>query len=542
MTKVKGLKYELIGLSFETDGAAATSITVYPIPNGKITPVGTKETEETYVDGIRTATFTTAGQEGAKLSVPLPALLDGNGLGEFFLLMQGADTPTKVGPSLAYDHDFSLQDTIKTATVWAYHPSQTVKYRMNIGAGWKMEIEKGKRIVVTFDLEGAEVLNGSEFDLATAKLGMASVTASPKILMGSDAYLEYGNPLDLIRQDWSKITITAKTGSKFGIPGKNAPVPAGSSCPQACVPGQVDITVDQEFINTDDVEFRRFAQGGDATPTAIQHSDAAALVQWQLTCFGAAIEAGLNVVADKMNVGTGAIANLAVYSTSQGTNKDLTFTAKVPGQIPTITYSTGSGAIAVTVASLAITVALGTGSPTADDIKSKIEATAAANALVSVARKTGQNGTGVPTTFTVQPLVLAPTAVTCTVGGSYTGSDVAVIEVQIEAGGATFKWALNGGTATTGVTITGSAQTLGSTGITVLFSATTGLTVGDKYLINTHWRNLIQVYLAQCRIKSTERVESDEFPRGKTQLRYVAGKGDTQPAIKMRNIRSTAYA
>jgi len=542
MTKVKGLKYELIGLSFEVDGAAATSITVYPIPNGKITPVGTKATEETYVDGIRTATFTTAGEEGAKLSVPLPALLDGNGLGEFFLLMQGQDTATRVGSSLAYDHDFALQDTIKTVTVWAYHPSQTVKYRMNIGAGWKMEIEKGKRIVVTFDLEGAEVLDGSEFDLATAKAGMASVTASPKILMGSDAYLEYGSPLDLIRQDWSKITITNKTGSKFGIPGKNAPVPAGSSCPQACVPGQVDITVDQEFINTDDVEFRRFAQGGDATPTAIQHSDAAALVKWQMTCFGAAIEAGLNVAADKMNVGTGGIANYAVYSMAQGSNADITFTAKVPGAIPTITFTAASGVLRLAVVGNAVNVTLGASTPTTDDIIELINNTTASSLVMSAKRKGTQTGVGIPAAFTVQSLVLATTAVTCTVGGSYTGSDVAVIEVQVDGTGATFKWRLNGGSWTENVAITGSAQTLGSTGITVLFSATSGLTVGDKYLINTHWRNILQVYLAQCRIKSTERVESDEFSRGKAQLRYVGGKGDAQPAIKMRNIRSTAYS
>ena len=537
----QSLKYELIALQFESGGVAGTVPTVYPIPNGKITPVGTKGSEETYVSGIRTKTFTTMMQEGAKLSVPLPALLDGNGLGEFLLLAFGQDTPTKVSANLAYDHDFALTDTIQTVTVWAYHPSQTVKYRMNFAAGWKIEAEKGKRIVVTFDLEGAQVMDGSEFVLDTAKANFVHISDSPNILMGSDAYLEYGSPVDAIRDNWSKLTITGKTGNKFGIPGKNAPIPAGSSAPRACVGGDVDITTDIEFVNSDDVEFRRFAAGGNTTPTAIEHRDDAALVGLKFNCFGSSLEAGLNVESDLNNVGTSGIANLAVYSTAQNSNKDITFTARVPGATPTITYASGSGSLRVAVVGSAVTVTQGSGSPTADDIINIINNTAASAAVMTAKRKGTQTGLGVTDPFTVQSLVLATTAVTCTVGGSYTGSDVAVIEVQMD-GSTTFKWRLNGGTWTTLVTITGSAQTLGSTGITVLFSATTGMTIGDKYLINTHYRRLLQVYLAQNRIKSCERVETDEFPRGKTQITYVGGKGDQQPTIKMRNLRATAYA
>ena len=234
----QSIQYELLALAFETGGEAATVPTVYPIPGGKVTPVGSKESEETYAAGMRDPSFTTLGAEGAKLSIPLPALLDGNGLGELLMLAFGADARTLVGPSLANDHDITCTDTIKTVTVWCYHPTKSVKYRMCIDTGWKMELEKGKRLNFTFDLEGAELLDGSEFVLNTAKANMASVTESPKILMASDAYLEYGRPNAAIRENWTKITVTGKTGNTFGVPGKNAPIPAGSSTPQACSPGR----------------------------------------------------------------------------------------------------------------------------------------------------------------------------------------------------------------------------------------------------------------------------------------------------------------
>ncbi|TAL46336.1 MAG: hypothetical protein EPN91_00455 [Salinibacterium sp.] len=72
-----------------------------------------------------------------------------------------------------------------------------------------------------------------------------------------------------------------------------------------------------------------------------------------------------------------------------------------------------------------------------------------------------------------------------TAGGTYdTPSVQAVFDVEIDANGTpdTFKWRKNGGTWTTDVEITGTAQTL-SNGVTILFAATTGHTVGDSWQI-----------------------------------------------------------
>ncbi len=69
-------------------------------------------------------------------------------------------------------------------------------------------------------------------------------------------------------------------------------------------------------------------------------------------------------------------------------------------------------------------------------------------------------------------------------GTGFNDSSSAYYEVEIDAEGTpdTFKWRNNGGEYTTGVSITGSAQTL-DTGQTITFAATTGHTLGDRWVI-----------------------------------------------------------
>jgi len=73
-----------------------------------------------------------------------------------------------------------------------------------------------------------------------------------------------------------------------------------------------------------------------------------------------------------------------------------------------------------------------------------------------------------------------------TFGGTYTGTTVlSTYEVEIDATGTpdTFKWRKDAGGYTTGVAITGSAQTLAE-GVTITFAATTGHTLGNKWIVN----------------------------------------------------------
>lgn len=71
-----------------------------------------------------------------------------------------------------------------------------------------------------------------------------------------------------------------------------------------------------------------------------------------------------------------------------------------------------------------------------------------------------------------------------TSGGTYSGTVNATYTVIIDATGTpdTFKWKKNSGSFTTGVAITGSAQTL-SDGVTITFAATTGHTLNDQWVI-----------------------------------------------------------
>ena len=71
-----------------------------------------------------------------------------------------------------------------------------------------------------------------------------------------------------------------------------------------------------------------------------------------------------------------------------------------------------------------------------------------------------------------------------TSGGVYTGTSTVIFEVEIDAEGDpdTFKWKKGAGAYTTGIVITGAAQTL-SDGVTITFAAVTGHTLADKWNI-----------------------------------------------------------
>lgn len=95
----------------------------------------------------------------------------------------------------------------------------------------------------------------------------------------------------------------------------------------------------------------------------------------------------------------------ATLATSQGSNKDLVFTAKTtdadhwyPGEAGnaiTITYA-DTGSLSVSVTGAAITININAGTTTAAQIKTAIENDADANDMVSVAYAQGQDGSGTP--------------------------------------------------------------------------------------------------------------------------------------------------
>lgn len=529
-----------LGLAFETNGALATAPTVYIIAGGKFTLSNEKKVEEINVSGNRDPAMTRRGGETSKVSIPMMALVDDNGLGELLLGTFGTDTPAQKGSTAAYDHVFTANDTIKTMTVWAWDTMKPKAARMMSVDTMKLVVDKEKNTVdVTFDLVGAEVKDSSTFGSASY---INTATEKPNLIPAGQSILMYGEPLANVRNSWKKLTITSKENPKYGPASKDAPIPAGGSSPKLVVKGKRSTTIEMDIIDMDGVEQMRCRQGGNITPTATEEDDTPESVAFKWLGFGSSIAAGLNVMADINNSATVAVANLATYSTAQGSNKDLTFTAKTPGVIPTITYADGV-ALAVTVDGVDITVTLNSDVSTADDIIAAIQGSAAASLLVTVARKTSQNGTGTPDAFTVQSLVAAATGTDVTVSGSYSGSDVAMLKIWIDANDTpdTFSWQLNGGAITTGVAITGSAQ-LVTAGISVAFSSTTGGTVGDTFYIFTHYQRMLSFTSMTNAISPWKPSDSEDYYTGTITMIHESGPGGTKPSMTMRSERSTAYA
>jgi hypothetical protein len=142
--------------------------------------------------------------------------------------------------------------------------------------------------------------------------------------------------------------------------------------------------------------------GAQVTPT-LKSADA------NLTAFDSA---GVKEIVATLNVHEHVVTGLT------GTHNDLVFIARTPGTTPTVrvTYVDPAGnnaSLSVSVSSQDITVNLATGSggaitSTAAQIKTAIEASAAASALVVVEYASGNDGTGVVTAMSQQTLA-APT-------------------------------------------------------------------------------------------------------------------------------------
>ena len=166
-----------LALAFETAGARATAPTIYIIPGGKITPVSTKTTEKRRVAGNRDPVFGVRGVESFKISIPMMAIIEDNGLGNLLLATFGTDTPgSQLGSSDAYDHVFTANDTIKSFTLWCWDTLDPQDIRMVLVDTMKLEVDKDKnQVLLTFDCIGADMASSSTFGSASY------ITSSQKV-------------------------------------------------------------------------------------------------------------------------------------------------------------------------------------------------------------------------------------------------------------------------------------------------------------------------------------------------------------------------
>lgn len=272
-----------LALAFETAGARVAAPTIYIIAGGKVTPTSTKGTTKRRVAGNRDPVLSTRTPETFKVSIPLPALTESNGLGELLLATFGTDTcSTELGSSTAYDHVFTANDTIKTFTLWLYDTLDPQSIRMCTVDQMQMVIDKNGSIEFVFDITGTDMVSSSTFGSATY---VNVATDKPKLIPPSQTLLEFGNPQSNVSLYWEKITITSKESPAYGAIGK-APVPAGAGSPKLVVKGERDVTMDIEYIDTDGIERKRWRQGGDTVPTATAQADVQALTKFRVRAFG----------------------------------------------------------------------------------------------------------------------------------------------------------------------------------------------------------------------------------------------------------------
>jgi hypothetical protein len=437
----QALTTKRIALQFETTGIRGTTPSIYIIAGGKITPTSTKATDKRRVAGNRDPVLSTRKPETFKVSIPLPALIEDNGLGELLLATFGTDTTgSQLGSSDAYDHVFTANDTIKSFTMWLYDTLHPQSIRLCTIDQMKMEIDREKGIEFTFDVTGADMVESETFGSASY---VSVATDKPKLIPPSQTILEYGNPQANISNYWKKITVTSKENPKYGAPGK-APVPAGASAPQLVVKGERDFTIDIDFIDIDGDELRRWRVGGDTDPSATEQADVQALTKFRCRSFG---------------------------------NQTKAATSYVWGYAHQANYGT------------------------------------------------------------------AGTPITVAWGGAYTAglADIPAHYEVVATATDTFKWRKDGGTWTTGVTITGAAQTL-SDGVTVTFSASSGAGANDTWYGFSHYQRMIEVVSPTNVIEDVNYKDSTDFYEATVKLYHESAPSGTKPSMTLRNTKTSAYA
>ena len=301
-----------LALQFETAGVRGTAPSIYIIAGGTVTPTSTKGTNKRRVAGNRDPVLSTRTPETFKVSIPLPALIEDNGLGEMLLATFGTDTTgSQLGTSDAYDHVFTANDTIKSFTLWLYDTLDPQSIRLCTINQMQMVIDKNVSIEFTFDVTGTDMVTSATFGSA---IYVNVATDKPKMIPPAQTILEYGSPQANVASYWEKITITSTENPAYGAIGK-APVPAGSGSPRLVVKGERDVTMEIEYIDIDGIERKRWRQGGDTVPTATAQAEVQALTKFRVRSFGNQTKAATSSIwsyPHQANAG-------AVTGTGQGT-------------------------------------------------------------------------------------------------------------------------------------------------------------------------------------------------------------------------------
>ena len=521
-----------------TSGTVGTTPAAYIIMGGDIKPVNTKESKPRQVAGQPFPTLPYKGIETFSLPMPmLPVIEDGssptvirNGLGELMLSLWGADTPAQLGSSAAYAHTYTWEDLIKTFTTWLHFTERDMKARMCAVDSLDVGVKSDGELTLDFDVMGADLADTTDYGSASyIDLGTA------KQITGLGARLEFGHPQANVRDAWEDLTLSFKRNLDFGAPGKAGQHPAGSGSPQIVTSTTSEARLAFTIRDADGVEFDRWRVGGNTAPASVdRHTDVITAVDARLSIYGTSIDAGENSEADYLNAGTTTLALTSTsytggstvligeiemdpytFTTSDGTNKDLSFHSKSYSDV-TITIESGVGALACAVASHDITVTLASGGSTAAEVLAKILATSGATALIDANLAFGSTGAGTMATLTK------------------TNLDVDGFRYRYTTGAGWGDWS--------GWEMVTKAAQDGPSGFKFTFGDDDTAADGDKFYFASHYLYMLRFNLPDLIIEKAEPDYSGGIRKLKLEAYHSSASTANRPTMVLNDTKTTAYS
>ena len=287
------------------------------------------------------------GQAGRDIIVSVPkaerpslpfntwAIFEKNGLGTMLNAAYGLDTISTLGTSGAYQHDFTLADTIVVLTKWEKTQIYEVKTRLCALKNLVVDTPNDKATMITANFDGGLTADSSDF--------------------GSASYIDQDDQDKIVRAKMWALTLGAEGEelrsllNKFKLDIGLAPklyVPAGADDPRQAVGGKrtFKLTLDIAPLVNDD-ELMRYRDGLNTTPAATSHQTCPGLLTGVvLTATGPHIGYSYgSAVADEGNSGSLTVGVTGTHSGSSADDLTLEIVAGDPTSPNTFRYRWGTG-------------------------------------------------------------------------------------------------------------------------------------------------------------------------------------------------------
>jgi hypothetical protein len=421
------------------------------------------------------------------MALPMLPILDGNGLGELYLALFGADDNDRLGSTAAYDHEFAWSDLAKTFTIWLKYVERYQKIRMNAIDSHDLEIKNTGELTLDFATKGADKQETTLSDWGTEQF---ITLATAKQITGLGCRLEYGEPGCAAREAWENLKLSYNRNMDAGAPGKAGQHAAGSGSPQIMTSTKSECKLTLDIRDTDGMEEERWRSGTNATPNADRQTDLIALVKARISIYGQQIGRTAGICIDQAigNTGTTTATAQGTYSGSgvkcwevyitQGTPDTYKFRSRTDNGA----WSDWSTPANITAGPDAIENGVTiTFSSTTDGLTGDLWYVSTHASEANAEADYCNAGTA-----------------TLAVGGVYTGADaLTVYEIKLvnaatdtyvyrkTTGGAWSAWS------TPAVAITASEQAFVD-GLTLTFSSTTLGSEGDRFYISSHYRYMLR--------------------------------------------------